>query len=202
MLNPLKLNSAVTELSYRKDNIQNKSRIPPNLKATNIEEKKEFNETFDVVDDLDDLDLQTIHKMLLKTKVVRPKTKSIKDWVIPKKIECDNSIYIFNRHGIIRRTFHFVQQHRYFDRFIMFLIAISSVNLALETYIQGIDENDTIMIVNKIAGQVFTYFFMIEFVFKLVALGFVMDNGSYLRESWNQLDFFIVVTSLIDNMMP
>ena len=47
-----------------------------------------------------------------------------------------------------------------------------------------------------------TYFFMIEFIFKLVALGFVMDNGSYLRESWNQLDFFIVITSLIDNMIP
>ena len=28
-----------------------------------------------------------------------------------------------------------------------------------------------------------------------------MDKGSYLRESWNQLDFFIVVTSLVDNMM-
>jgi len=28
-----------------------------------------------------------------------------------------------------------------------------------------------------------------------------MDDGSYLRESWNQLDFFIVVTSLLDLMM-
>ena len=28
-----------------------------------------------------------------------------------------------------------------------------------------------------------------------------MDKGSYLRESWNQLDFFIVCTSLIDMMM-
>ena len=28
-----------------------------------------------------------------------------------------------------------------------------------------------------------------------------MDSGSYLRESWNQLDFFIVVTALIDNIM-
>jgi hypothetical protein len=29
-------------------------------------------------------------------------------------------------------------------------------------------------------------------------LGFFMDDGSYLRESWNQLDFFIVLTSIID----
>ncbi len=25
-----------------------------------------------------------------------------------------------------------------------------------------------------------------------------MDNGSYLTDSWSQLDFFIVVTSFID----
>lgn len=33
---------------------------------------------------------------------------------------------------------------------------------------------------------------------KIIAFGFVMDNNSYLRESWNQIDFFIVVTSLFD----
>ena len=54
---------------------------------------------------------------------------------------------------------------------------------------------------NGYIGQIFSYLFMLEFLFKLVALGFVMDNGSYLRESWNQLDFFIVMTSLIDNIM-
>jgi len=56
------------------------------------------------------------------------------------------------------------------------------------------------MAANHIIGKIFTYLFILEFVLKLVALGFVMDEGSYLRESWNQLDFFIVVTSLIDNM--
>ena len=25
-----------------------------------------------------------------------------------------------------------------------------------------------------------------------------MDDGSYLRESWNQLDFFIVLSSIFD----
>ena len=35
-------------------------------------------------------------------------------------------------------------------------------------------------------------------VLKVIALGFAMDEGSYLRDSWNGLDFFIVVTSIID----
>jgi len=29
-------------------------------------------------------------------------------------------------------------------------------------------------------------------------MGIIMDEGSYLRESWNQLDCFIVVSSLMD----
>ena len=54
------------------------------------------------------------------------------------------------------------------------------------------------MNLNEVVGQIVTYFFFIEFLLKLVALGFVMDEGSYLRESWNQLDFFIVMTSMVD----
>jgi hypothetical protein len=44
----------------------------------------------------------------------------------------------------------------------------------------------------------FTIFFAFEAFVKGVGMGFIMDKGSYLRESWNQLDFFIVVTSIID----
>lgn len=34
----------------------------------------------------------------------------------------------------------------------MFLIAISSLNLAFETYIQDLDKEDTIIVVNNIIG--------------------------------------------------
>ncbi len=33
---------------------------------------------------------------------------------------------------------------------------------------------------------------------KAITYGFVLDDGSYLRESWSQLDFFIVIAALID----
>jgi hypothetical protein len=44
----------------------------------------------------------------------------------------------------------------------------------------------------------FTAFFALESLIKSIAMGFITDRGSYLRESWNQLDFFIVVTSIVD----
>ena len=40
-----------------------------------------------------------------------------------------------------------------------------------------------------------------EFVLKVIALGFAMDAGSYMRDGWNRLDFFIVTTSIIDMML-
>ena len=33
---------------------------------------------------------------------------------------------------------------------------------------------------------------------KLIAMGVCMDDNSYLRDTWNQLDFFIVAASLFD----
>ena len=33
---------------------------------------------------------------------------------------------------------------------------------------------------------------------KIIAFGFVICEGSYLTESWSQLDFFIVCVSIID----
>jgi hypothetical protein len=35
-------------------------------------------------------------------------------------------------------------------------------------------------------------------IVKIISLGFIMDNGSYLRESWNILDFGIVSSSLLE----
>ena len=67
----------------------------------------------------------------------------------------------------------------------MFLIAVSSLQLAFETYLQGYEKDDPILESNENFGRVFTYFFLLEFLFKLIALGFIMENGSYLRESWN-----------------
>ena len=43
--------------------------------------------------------------------------------------------------------------------------------------------------------------FNLECILKVIALGFAMDDGSYLRDSWNKLDFFIVVTANIDMML-
>lgn len=47
--------------------------------------------------------------------------------------------------------------------------------------------------------MVFTVIFLLEALIKIIAYGF-LTNGetSYLRKSWNQLDFFIVIVSIVE----
>jgi hypothetical protein len=36
---------------------------------------------------------------------------------------------------------------------------------------------------------------------KILAMGFIMDTGSYLRDAWNQLDFVIVTFSIVEMVL-
>ncbi len=58
--------------------------------------------------------------------------------------------------------------------------------------------NDTYSEVENALDTFFTIFFALEALMKAIAYGFALETRSYLRDSWNQLDFFIVCASLID----
>ena len=116
-------------------------------------------------------------------------------------IEAENSVYLFNRHGCFRRNVHFVEKHRYFERFIMLLIGLSSTKLATESYLVDLPKDHDVVLAFNELDFIFNYLFIIECVLKIIALGFAMDGGSYMRDSWNRLDFFIVSISIIDMML-
>lgn len=44
----------------------------------------------------------------------------------------------------------------------------------------------------------FLAIFCVEASLKILALGFVMHKNSYLRNIWNIMDFFVVVTGLVN----
>jgi hypothetical protein len=61
--------------------------------------------------------------------------------------------------------------------------------------------NPTIAAVLEISTQIdlaITIFFTIETSMKIISQGFILDKGTYLRDSWSILDFIIVASSLID----
>lgn len=57
------------------------------------------------------------------------------------------------------------------------------------------DPDRAIMSFIDIINHIFTIIFVTEFVMKTIAMGFVGNQYSYMRDGWNVLDFVIVVFS-------
>ena len=73
--------------------------------------------------------------------------------------------------------------------------------MAFDTYLWENKKTDTIIIYSKNIDLFFNIIFILEMILKLIAHGFIMDQYSYLRETWNQLDFFIVWASIADMVL-
>ena len=88
--------------------------------------------------------------------------------------------------------------HDYFERIILTLICISSGKLILDSYWLTKDDDSAEKKTSFGLDVFFTVAFTVEFLIKSIAYGFALDENSYLRESWNRLDFFIVIVSIVD----
>ena len=88
------------------------------------------------------------------------------------------------------------EQSNWFDNFIMSGITLSSILLAFESPLN--DPDGTLALVLLIFDYITTAIFCFEVIVKVIATGF-MCNGkqSYIKNSWNVMDFIIVVISLI-----
>jgi len=86
-----------------------------------------------------------------------------------------------------------------FEYFIIFLIMVNSVFLGIKDY-TDIDNVTPINQFVEMAEPFFTYIFLMESVFKILAMGWFLGNNSYLDDSWNWLDFIVVVTSLLQQL--
>jgi hypothetical protein len=80
----------------------------------------------------------------------------------------------------------------------MFLIGVASVKLALDTFLKDLPDDNINVVVSNYVDYILNAGFLFECICKILALGFIMDDGSYLRDSWNKMDFFIVCSSVLD----
>lgn len=88
------------------------------------------------LDDIEEMDSEEIRKLLVKNGVLKPKKEDkLDEKKIGEDIHADNSIYLFHRDSCFRKNVYFIQKHSRFENFIMLLIALSSVKLALESYL-------------------------------------------------------------------
>ncbi|XP_045456632.1 muscle calcium channel subunit alpha-1-like [Melitaea cinxia] len=87
-----------------------------------------------------------------------------------------------------------------FEWMILTTIFANCVALAVYTPFPASDSNYTNWVLEKIE-YIFLVIFTGECVMKIIAYGFVMHAGSYLRNGWNLLDFTIVVIGMVSTVL-
>ncbi|XP_055713319.1 muscle calcium channel subunit alpha-1-like isoform X3 [Phlebotomus papatasi] len=87
-----------------------------------------------------------------------------------------------------------------FEWLILITIFANCIALAVYTPYPNSDSNTTNAALEKIE-YIFLVIFTAECVMKLVAYGFIMHPGAYLRNGWNLLDFTIVVIGMISTAL-
>jgi hypothetical protein len=102
-----------------------------------------------------------------------------------RNIECEKSCYLLSKENLFRILCYRTVHHGKFETFIMLLIVGSSFKLVFDTYTDRLPADDPITIYSSKIDLVFQAFFTIEMTLKIVSFGFVMDENSYLSESWS-----------------
>ncbi len=113
-------------------------------------------------------------------------------------IECEKSLFMFSQHNKFRIFCYRLTSSLRFEQFILTVICFSTIKLIWDTYLLDYPEDAPEVIVSFTLDLVFTIIFIIEAGLKIVSMGFVLGAGTYLKDSWNRIDFSIVLMSLIE----
>jgi hypothetical protein len=70
------------------------------------------------------------------------------------------------------------------------IIFLNTITLILET-------NKKYLNIYRKLNYFYVFFYLFKPIIKIFALGFVMPSNTYLRETWNLLDFFVALSTNI-----
>lgn len=106
----------------------------------------------------------------------------------------DKSLFIFSRTNRFRVFLFRLAENQYFDFFIIFIIIFNSIVLAfalsLDLITTGFDFMDVI-------EYIFVVIYTLESLIKIIAYGFFRGEKSFLKDTWNKLDFLVMINGLI-----
>ncbi len=111
-----------------------------------------------------------------------------------KKNISKRSLFIFSNDSEIRLNILNIVNSAWFLKLINIVNIISSIFLIFET-------NETVPYIANILAKIFISVFFCEFLLKIIAYGFVLDENTYLRDPWNFLDMMVCFSGLI-SLLP
>lgn len=157
-----------------------------------------------------------VEKQLSPLEITKDDAVEVNDNEIPKNEDDDNdsigtvstlatetvfpltpnrTLGIFGPKNPIRSLSARLVAHPRFDHIILFFIVVSSITLAIDNPL--LDPASRLAKALSVIDLFLTLLFTLEMVIKVIALGFVGSPTAYLRNSWNVLDFIVVIISLL-----
>ena len=109
----------------------------------------------------------------------------------------ENSLYTFSNKSRLRYEIVKFVTSKYFNYFIILLIFVYSVLLGAKDYTDVNNESEINQFLHKI-DPYFNIIIYVEFLLKIVAMGFVIGEGTYMSDPWNWIDFVVVFSSLLE----
>lgn len=115
--------------------------------------------------------------------------------VMQTKLSYQDAIYAINALGCLPMTNSFRQfiiqivMNIWFERFILFHIACNCLFIAIDP------KSESAM--SEWLDIYFLLVFTIEMILKILAMGLIACENSYLRDYWNLLDILVVITGWI-----
>ena len=122
---------------------------------------------------------------------------------------CHNKRYRFSKNALgfltnkskFRIMVVWLVTWKIFDRLILLLIMLNSLCLGIKDYLDPNNETEWNRWIDSFEIY-FTVAFCIECILKIMAFGFFIGKGAYLKEAWNWLDFIVVIVSLLEQYIP
>ncbi|KAH8416477.1 hypothetical protein KR222_005300 [Zaprionus bogoriensis] len=106
------------------------------------------------------------------------------------------SLFILTEDNPIRKYTRFIIEWPPFEYAVLLTIIANCVVLALEEHLPGSDKTVLAQKLEKTEAY-FICIFCVEASLKIIALGLVLHKHSYLRNIWNIMDFFVVLTGFV-----
>uniref|UniRef100_A0A8R1ED95 Ion_trans domain-containing protein n=2 Tax=Caenorhabditis japonica TaxID=281687 RepID=A0A8R1ED95_CAEJA len=111
-----------------------------------------------------------------------------------------SSLFIFAEDNIIRRNAKAIIEWGPFEYFILLTIIGNCIVLSMEQHLPKNDKKALSELLER-TEPYFMGIFCLECALKVIAFGFVLHKGSYLRSGWNAMDFVVVVSGVV-TMLP
>ena len=111
-----------------------------------------------------------------------------------QQVNMHKTLFYFNSTNPIRLFCTELVSHKYFEYCIRIIIVASIVEAAFDTPINRLNASTNFY---RYFDLLFISLFSIEFILKIIAMGFIFHSTSYLRNPWNRFDFIILCLQCI-----